>query len=413
VGPPGAPPGKSKVKKRTKKSKRRDKKKMENLEKVMTEKYHQQIAKSTSAANFELTKKTITKLWDIVGELDGKKYEHSGQWHRCSGMREVRKIDPDNKRKPIWLQDIMRIGTCSDVYKNDKEIYGDEERKLIDLATQLSGCEVFILPNGDWVFLENPTRHEIINDNDDDYSQIALSCENGSAIEFSDGSKLYAIDDIVVPEWVVMTPADQMTPKQVLTIEDVDVRAVALRKIGLDKFLDGATIVDTDGNYHLYDLSHLFDDNSAVYLDMINPSSGDHHLEGVDNSCETVPQALKFRAGGIDWNPCQIDEMRIEGGNKEQYQQGDVLVQRCDGIPPDAPACKTRCLLADNNQRRHVASDGARLHGTEERQWVTADSEWIINHPEHGETRIPKGVWEIWGVVEVDHITGILRTVID
>ncbi len=361
------------------------------------------VAASTKPGNFEAAKELIE------GFCKAENLEHSGKWHFARGMRDVREIDPDNTRRAIWLQYYIRILARARCVKDVDEIWQEGDVELIDKYSPLSGCEIFTMSNGDFIYLDNPVKHEVVEGTD---GSMRLHCEDGPAIEFADGSKLYAIDDINVPEWVVMTPADEMDVKEVLGIEDVDARMIALRKVGLDRCLDGARRVANGGEYVLYDLAHLFDGQKALYLDMVNPSSGEHHLEGVDNDCETVADAIRFRAGR-DWNPCEIDGVKREGGDAGQYQQGDVLIARVEEIPSDLPILEGRGLLSSDNQRRHVAKGISRLSGSDEKQYVVADEGWEIVHPEHGTQKIPAGKWEVWGVVEVDHITGILRTVVD
>lgn len=364
--------------------------------------YNQIVEASTKPGDFEATKRLIEAF------CAAEDLTHSGVWHRAAGMREVRELDPEGQRHPIWLQDCIMAVQCADVVRDVEAALGPDDLALVDTYLGLSGCEVFTLPSGDFIYLDNPTVHQIVEDD----AGMRLHCEDGPAIAFADGSCLYAIDDIVCPDWVVTTPAEALDPKAVLGIVDVDVRMIALRKMGLHRALDGAREVDSCGGYTLYDLAHLFDGNEAIYLDMVNPTTGEHHLEGVDNKCATVAEALRFRAGGRDWAPCQIDNTIMADGNVDQYQQGDILIARCDELP-DEPILASRELLSSANQRRHVAKGITSLRGGEERAWVEAKRAWKIVHPEHGEIDIPAGAWEVWGVVEIDHLTGILRTVVD
>lgn len=376
------------------------------LDEICERKYAEVVSASTSPANFERTKEIIEKF------CADEKLTHSGVWHRARGIRELRELDPQNERSSISLQWRIRcIATSEAIAEADGSLLDDEQKKILDDFKGISGCEIYTMPNGDFIFLDNPIRHEVV---EADNGRMRLHCEDGPAIEFADGSHLYAIDDITVPGWVVTTPAAEITPEQVLAIEDVDVRMIAMRKMGLAKMIAGAREIDRSGDYVLYDFEHVLG-TQAQYLYMINPTTGDHHLEGVDNDCITVSDTLRFRAGGRVWNPCKIDNVAREGGDPDQYQQGDVLIARVESVPDTAPILGTEsmALLSSANQRRHVASGQTRVEGDESRQYVTASTMWQITHPEHGVIFIPPGQWEVWAVVEVDHITGVLRTVVD
>lgn len=121
--------------------------------------------------------------------------------------------------------------------------------------------------------------------------------ENGPAILFEDGLAVWCLNGIDCGRYYVETPADKIDPRHVLSEKNVDIRAQLIRKIGIAKvfkFLRPRTI-DKDGNgYELLaiDVNGIF---NAMYLKMVNPSTGEIHLEGVDRSCITIHQALIWR----------------------------------------------------------------------------------------------------------------------
>lgn len=143
---------------------------------------------------------------------------------------------------------------------------------------------------------------------------------NAPALEYATGAdgsefKLYYINGVEVPDWVVTTPAADLDAKKILKITNVDVRREALRKMGpenLIKQLKGKTLdkvaitkdnmadfgytnLRKDGMaYKLVELD-IGDDFKVKYLQMSNPSLEHEHLEGVPNDCQTVKDALAFR----------------------------------------------------------------------------------------------------------------------
>ena len=363
---------------------------------------------STQPGNFEATKKAIESF------CAAENLEHSGVWHFANGMREVRAIDKDNTRRAIDLQYVIRVMAYTKCAQKLGTELKPEEQSYFDLFKDVSGCEVFAIKNGDWIYLNNPTTHAIVEVD----GNITLSNPSGPAIEFADGSKTYAVDDVFnVPEWVVLTAGPDMDPKAVLGLENVDHRRIAIEKIGIERLVSCGKLVDEVGDRKLYNLADLFEGERAMYLSMINPSTGDVHVEGVDNKCESVKEARDFRAGVEGWNPLFIDGVVQEGGNLEQQQQGDVCFQWLPGgVPEDAPKLKTKALLSDENQKRHIVDCVVR--GDSERQYLKARKKILtVKHPEHNDTELPMfeagGCWTCWAVVEHDHVNDILRAVVD
>lgn len=200
-------------------------------------------------------------------------------------------------------------------------------------------CNWFFPYDNIVVMCEKPIRNTIMNGlAHNDYQ---------AATEYADGFKIYDLRGVVVPEWVVLTPANEMNPKDVLAIENVDVRREAMRKIGLDKLfhsLDKTTIdtltayIDPNTNefsilgaikdflspdknrtnfvipktaseisdalkngmvpthYELVELQ-LTEDYRGKFLKMGNPSIDAVHVEGVPNEVNTVLEAIAFRNG--------------------------------------------------------------------------------------------------------------------
>jgi hypothetical protein len=118
----------------------------------------------------------------------------------------------------------------------------------------------------------------------------------------------------VASKWI-NTPSHKINPVDVLKIENVDERREVIRKIGIERMLSALPhkVLDSKGDYSL--LSIDFPDliRGAKYLKMLNPSIGVWHLEGVAPSCNTVQQALNWRAdrlkqfvGNKDWQPSQL-----------------------------------------------------------------------------------------------------------
>jgi len=152
---------------------------------------------------------------------------------------------------------------------------------------------------------ERPT---VINRNE----RGQLHCENGPSIAYPSGWGLWHLNGIAMTEAQITTPAEKLDSTACLKETNVDVRRELIRKIGVEMMLSHLShrVLDTRGDYSV--LSIDFPDlvRDARYLKMLNPSIGVWHLEGIERECNTVQQALNWRAGKLanshDWQPAQL-----------------------------------------------------------------------------------------------------------
>jgi hypothetical protein len=129
----------------------------------------------------------------------------------------------------------------------------------------------------------------------------------GPAILFEDGFAVYALNGIPDPTGeYVMKEAKDIDVASVMKIENVDLRREVLKKIGLERFLVEAKAKEIDrlpitvnGKKCLYLLLDvdLGDGVTARVLKMDNPSIDAIHIEGVEDTCNTVKEALAWRNG--------------------------------------------------------------------------------------------------------------------
>lgn len=148
-------------------------------------------------------------------------------------------------------------------------------------------------------------RPSVIKKNSNDQ----LHCTNGPAAMWPSGETYWFLNGINVKEKIVLHP-EKLTKEEIFGEMNVDVRREMLRQIGMDRFvmLTKPKILDKQGHYELLsiDLSDSLKD--CRYLKMKNPSIGTFHVEGVERECETVDQAINWRAGDIkkQWKPIQL-----------------------------------------------------------------------------------------------------------
>lgn len=163
----------------------------------------------------------------------------------------------------------------------------------------------------------------------------------GPAISYRDGYAIYALNGIKMPEWAVLTPAEGIDPLKALELENAQMRAEVIRKVGVERLVYklNPTVVDKNdkGTYELLDLRDAFRNTDTLdpnrprfYLKMKNPSVDLWHVEGVPSECDTIEKALTWR------KPPEMAQIKVDDENgQDWFQQGDVCVW-----PGDAKSLK-------------------------------------------------------------------------
>ena len=120
--------------------------------------------------------------------------------------------------------------------------------------------------------------------------------EHGPALAYPDGWRVWALNGVLVPREVVETPADELDARLLLSEPNAEVRREIVRKIGINRVFEqlGAQTLDTAGDYALVNLD-IGDGRRRPYLKMVNPSTGQVHLEGVAPQVRTVAEAIAWR----------------------------------------------------------------------------------------------------------------------
>jgi hypothetical protein len=140
---------------------------------------------------------------------------------------------------------------------------------------------------------------------------IQLHKDDGAAFVSRDGYKMWYLNGVNVPQWLVETNSENIDCQEFAKISNVEVRREFLRKVGVERLCQklGSKIINRRGAYEL----HLIDLGERVgkhpYLKMLNPSIGCWHMEAVGKECTTVEQAINFRAqrmGVAQWNPSTL-----------------------------------------------------------------------------------------------------------
>jgi hypothetical protein len=124
-----------------------------------------------------------------------------------------------------------------------------------------------------------------------------LHCDDGPALQYLDGTALYAIHNVRVPEKVVMHP-------ETITLEDIDTEENAeVRRIMIDKYGPGRYLADTKAKVIHMDVragsprALLRDKNDQQWLYGSDTSTGRMYTMPVPNDVKTCKEAHEAICG--------------------------------------------------------------------------------------------------------------------
>ena len=144
----------------------------------------------------------------------------------------------------------------------------------------------------------------------------------------------FFFDRIEVPKWLYVTPAEELNPQDYLLLQNADVKAHFVKKIGVDRLVEFGTVVDTYENYpdnemwakseyKIIDMSALklprlvTETGNALeffeyapFLYMKNQTTGVYHLEGIHPRCKTLYDAIKMRYNGLNIKDYEIKDIK-------------------------------------------------------------------------------------------------------
>lgn len=143
-----------------------------------------------------------------------------------------------------------------------------------------------------------------VEGNDIVFPSPILHSFDQKVIEWADGEGSYGIYGTRIPHkyaWIVTTPAEELDVQRVLDIKDADIKAAAIKKIGIDKLLDrldkkslGSKTFPVGGTYTLWSVNIPGQPEPDKFLQMQCPSKRDFHVHMVDPRCNTVDQAIIY-----------------------------------------------------------------------------------------------------------------------
>ena len=196
--------------------------------------------------------------------------------------------------------------SCYDFFVNEKLVtLPDELLSKFEAARDTSKLGLIWPLDKVCIVCQKPTK---ISRNE----KLQLHNETGKAVEYTDTWGFYALNGVVVPEYLVITPAEELSMDFFKKEENADIKAEFVRKYGVERMLDLGKKVDSFENYdqeehswwwkseyELWDMAVLFPGlDYQPFLKMRNQTTKIWHVEALSPNCRTLKDGLKERFGG-------------------------------------------------------------------------------------------------------------------
>lgn len=169
-----------------------------------------------------------------------------------------------------------------------------EHDDLTDIVTDVVSNTGFYIPyDGCYLMSERPVE---ISFNE----QNQLHNEHKPALLYKDNTGVFAINGTRLPMTVLNKKNSPEIAEVVMKISNVTARVIAQRFVGMDKFLSvlKPKVIDkskTEAGLALIEFS--LEGTKQRALKMVNPSTGEIHVEFVSPKAKTVTEADAFRQG--------------------------------------------------------------------------------------------------------------------
>ncbi len=152
------------------------------------------------------------------------------------------------------------------------------------------------------------------------FNDNGLHGDGFPAIQWKDGYKQYYLNGTNVPEYLAITPTEDLDIQYFLSeISNADVRIEFINKYGIEHMCELGEVVDTYENYsdewyhkseyQLLNMGGLFDQELNLFLKMKHQTMDMFCLEGVENDCKTITEALSYRAE-VDMDEYEIIDIK-------------------------------------------------------------------------------------------------------
>ena len=117
-------------------------------------------------------------------------------------------------------------------------------------------------------------------------------CIDGPSHRWRDGWELFHL-------WGVRIEPEMLDydARQIMAVENAEQRMTLIKRAGLENMLEhlDSQCLDSRDGYDLLTLN--INDRPCEYLKMVNPTTGEIHVEGIKPGIKTVNQAIAWRMG--------------------------------------------------------------------------------------------------------------------
>src|SRR3990167_5157352 len=135
-----------------------------------------------------------------------------------------------------------------------------------------------------------------------------LHKDGAPSIKYADGFSVWSLNGVRVPQELAETPTEKLSMEFFKKETNSDIRAEFIRKFGIQRMVSLGRVVDSvteesgewerRSEYQLIAMGKVYEIPYAPHLKMKNLTTGIYHMEGVDPTCKTVQDAIKYRCGG-------------------------------------------------------------------------------------------------------------------
>lgn len=235
--------------------------------------------------------------------------EHVDFYFDGNDPRDERHIILESFSTPYFMGSLDSATFCLyDFYNKECDISFEEVAEKYEMWKRQTELGMIYMLDDVTIVAQKPTH---INTK---YirNEPRLHSESGPAIAYAGRGdlKIFALNGIVVPEWLAVTHSSKIPISRYTELENADVKMEFVKKVGVERMLETGKMIDSykeypkedwwnKSEYELWDMSHLFEGvEYAPHLKMKNQSTATYHVEAVHPRCRNLKQALKFRFGG-------------------------------------------------------------------------------------------------------------------
>lgn len=202
-------------------------------------------------------------------------------------------------------------------------VYQQETRERYNIVKELVLKADYVFPLDDYCILSDRPTKILLNE------AGQLHSENEAAVQYTDSAfAVYALNGIRVPAWVVETPAEKITAKQILDEKNTDVQREIIRKVGYERVLKlcNAKTVETwdcpktDLHYEMkiMDIGNI----SRRYLCYEHASMpGIYYAKCCPPEADSIMKMRGFQTGVFGFNP----QTARENLRKSQLTDSEIL----------------------------------------------------------------------------------------